>query len=107
MKPTSLTPEQREALLLEELQRLLDGSTSQGEVLSALRRKVLGFNQTQYAQLVGVSRRTLSDIERDTGNVTVETLNRVFRPLGLQLGLLPRQRSLLMDLRLNGSPSDM
>ncbi|ALM52655.1 helix-turn-helix domain-containing protein [Halomonas huangheensis] len=98
MKHTPLTPEQLEALLQEHLQRLFDGRSTQGEVLSELRRKVLGFNQTQYAELVGISRRTLSDIERDSSNVTVATLSRVFRPLGLQPGLMPRRKSLLTAL---------
>jgi len=58
---------------------------------------VLGLSQTRYAALVGISRRTLSDLEGDKGNVTLDVMNRVFKPLGLQVGLLPRQRHLLDD----------
>ncbi len=66
-----------------------------GQLLRALRREVLGLSQTRYSELVGISRRTLSDLEGDKGNVTLEVKNRVFRPLGLEVSLLPRKRSLL------------
>lgn len=40
-------------------------------------------------------RRTLSDLERDRANMTLEAMNRVYRPLGLKVGLVPRQQALL------------
>ena len=46
--------------------------------------------QDSYAKLVGVSRRTLSDIENNNANLSVKTLNQVFIPFGLKIGLLPR-----------------
>ena len=66
-----------------------------GRLLRSLRRDVLGLSQTRYSELVGISRRTLSDLEGDKGNVTLEVKSRVFRPLGLEVSLLPRKRSLL------------
>jgi len=54
--------------------------------------------QERYAALAGISRRTLSDIEQDKENVTLTTLNKAFRPLGLKLGLLPRQPHMLQTL---------
>lgn len=56
---------------------------------------MLGLNQTRYATLVGISRRTLSDLEGDKSNVTLEVKNRVYRPLGLEVSLMPRKRALL------------
>lgn len=88
-------PDDREAALVALLQRFYAGELTAGQLLRALRRDVLGLSQTRYATLVGISRRTLSDLEGDKGNVTLEVKSRVFRPLGLEVSLLPRKRSLL------------
>ena len=85
----------REAALVTLLKRFYTGELTEGQLLRALRRDVLGLNQTRYATLVGISRRTLSDIEGDKSNVTLEVKNRVYRPLGLEVSLLPRKRALL------------
>ncbi|MFG6136997.1 helix-turn-helix transcriptional regulator [Halomonas sp. B23F22_10] len=98
MKPQARTPEARQAALLEQLRLLMRGETTEGRVLRTLRREVLGLTQTAYAELVGVSRRTLSDIERDAGNASMASLDRAFRPLGLRVGLMPRQPELLAEL---------
>ncbi|WP_089709518.1 helix-turn-helix domain-containing protein [Halomonas daqiaonensis] len=88
-------PADREAALVALLKQCYAGELTEGQLLRALRREVLGLSQTRYAELVGISRRTLSDLEGDKGNVTLDVMNRVFKPLGLQVGLLPRQRRLL------------
>lgn len=95
MKPRNV--DDREAALISLLRRFYVGEMTDGQLLRALRRDVLGLSQTRYAALVGISRRTLSDLEGDKGNVTLDVMNRVFKPLGLQVGLLPRQRHLLDD----------
>ncbi len=79
------------------LGRFYAGELSEGQLLRALRRDVLGLSQDRYATLVGISRRTLSDLEGDKGNATLEVINRAFRPLGLEVGLLPRKRRLLVQ----------
>ncbi|MBE0489879.1 MAG: helix-turn-helix domain-containing protein [Halomonas sp.] len=93
MKPRNV--DDREGALVALLKRFYSGELSDGQLLRALRRDVLGLSQTRYSELVGISRRTLSDLEGDKGNVTLEVKNRVFRPLGLEVSLLPRKRSLL------------
>ena len=98
MKRLKLTPKEREQKLLGISQRLLAEEISEGEALRLLRREVLGLSQEDYAKLVGVSRRTLSDIERNQGNLTLAVMNRVFRPLGLRMCLVPRQPELLRQV---------
>lgn len=88
-------PDDREAAFLALLRQFYSSELTDGQLLRALRRDVLGLSQTRYAALVGISRRTLSDLEGDKGNVTLAVMNRVFKPLGLRVGLLPRQRGLL------------
>lgn len=99
MKKT-LSPFEREAMLLNLLQQFLEEKLSQGELLKQLRKNILGFSQERYAALAGISRRTLSDIEQDRENTTLSTLNRAFKPLGLKTGVLPRQPHMLQTLML-------
>ncbi|OOE33417.1 transcriptional regulator [Salinivibrio kushneri] len=83
------------------IKRLLCGELTQGQTLKSLRVNILGLKQDVFAKLVGVSRKTLSDIENDRGNYNTEVLNKVFKPFGLQVGLLPSSpdtlRSLIID----------
>ncbi len=71
------------------VEQLQDGILTQGEALKILRVQVLNVRQEQFATLVKVSRKTISDIENDNGNYSVDLLNQVFRPFGLQVGLVP------------------
>ncbi|MDI5934421.1 helix-turn-helix transcriptional regulator [Halomonas kalidii] len=98
MKRREHTPDEREARLVSLTRQLLAGEISEGRLLRTLRREVLGLSQEDYARLVGVSRRTLSDMEGDKGNISLAVMNRVYRPLGLRVGLIPRQTALLERL---------
>lgn len=80
------------------LAQLLKGELTQGQALKKLRVEVLGLNQERYTQLVKVSRLTLSEIENDKGNYSVATLNQVFRPMGLEVGILPIAKELLEEI---------
>jgi len=82
----TLSPLEREAIMLTLRQQFIQEELTQGELPKLLRKKVLGFSQQRYALLAGISRRTLSDIEQDKGNTTLTTLNRAFKPLGLRTG---------------------
>lgn len=93
-----LTSAEREALLLEMVEQLFVRNITPGAVLRKLRREVLGMNQTEYAALASISRRTLSDIETDKGSPSLALLNRAFRPFGLTAGLLPRSPALRQRL---------
>lgn len=97
----NLSGNAREALLLKLVQQLYKDEITEGMLLKQLRKQVLGLTQEQYAALVGISRRTLSDIECDKAQLTLTVMNRVFRPLGLKVGLLPRSKALLQKLANN------
>lgn len=73
----------------EIIGRMVEGELSQGEALKMLRIKVLGLKQEDYANLVGVSRKTLSENENNKGNYSADVTNKVFRPFGLKVGLIP------------------
>lgn len=95
MKIPDLTPQEREALLIQGVQKMLTGELTEGQLLAQLRRRVLGMNQTEYAAFVGVSRRTLSSVENDVGSQSIHVINSVFKPFSLRLGLLPTSLSVL------------
>ena len=85
-----MSPEQKETFLLQALQKMMIGELTQGQLLKRFRKELLRQNQSQFAGLVKISRRTLSDIENDRGDMTIETLNRAFGLFGLKLGLVPK-----------------
>ncbi|WP_323079341.1 helix-turn-helix transcriptional regulator [Klebsiella quasipneumoniae] len=74
------------------------GAISQGEALKKLRVEVLGLRQDEYARLVDVSRKTLSDVENDKGNYSAEIINKIFKPFGLETGLVPISKTLISSL---------
>jgi transcriptional regulator with XRE-family HTH domain len=57
-----------------------------------LLRKILGKSQLEYSQMIGVSRKVISNLELKKGNPTVETLNKIFSPVGLKVGLVNKKR---------------
>jgi DNA-binding transcriptional regulator YiaG len=48
-------------------------------------RKILGKSQPEFAEYVGISLSVLRKIEQNTGNVTVETLSKIFDKFSLEL----------------------
>ncbi|ETI60788.1 helix-turn-helix domain-containing protein [Marinomonas profundimaris] len=87
----TMTAEQRQHLLIDLLRQHLLGEISQGALLKYLRKDMLGISQTRYAELVGVSRRTLTDIEQDKGSQAQSIIDKVFKPFGIKSGLAPIQ----------------
>lgn len=82
--------------LRKELRAQLNKGIESGDLelpeALVLLRKTLGKSQLDYAKLVGVSKKVISDFEVGKGNPTVETLNKIFAPLGLKIGLVSKRR---------------
>jgi DNA-binding XRE family transcriptional regulator len=56
-------------------------------------RKIVGMNQTEYAEKVlKIYPRVLMEIERDRGNPTLETLEKIAAPFGLTIRFVRKQR---------------
>lgn len=87
-----LSPFEREAFLNDFLEKLRNNEITEGQVLASLRKNILNMNQDNYAALVGLSRKTISDIENDTGKQTLPVINSAFKPFGLKLGLQLRRQ---------------
>jgi transcriptional regulator with XRE-family HTH domain len=75
------------------LRRAFYESIGQGDmsIPAAMRamRKITGLTQAEFAAHRGVSRRVIQDIERGTGNPTVDSLNGIAKIFGLRVGFVP------------------
>jgi DNA-binding XRE family transcriptional regulator len=90
----SMTVAER-TLLIESIQEALaQGTLEIGEAVRRLRVEVTGLHQTQFAKMCKVSVRTLVHIEHGEGNQTLKSLNSVFRPFGLKMGVVRVRRDL-------------
>jgi putative transcriptional regulator len=59
---------------------------------SAIReiRHALGLNQEEFAKLFRLTLRQVKELERGVANPTAETLNRIAKVFGFNLGFVPR-----------------
>lgn len=88
----SLSIDQR-AEVIEQVERgLADGTLELGEAVRRLRTEVTGLHQSQFAKMCRISVRTLVHIEHGEGNQTLKSLNAVFRPFGLRVGVVKIRR---------------
>jgi transcriptional regulator with XRE-family HTH domain len=76
----------REAKRAELYERAARGDLGLVEAVRMM-RKIASKTQAAYAAMVGVSPRVLMDFERGVGNPTLETLQKLLRPFGLELGV--------------------
>jgi DNA-binding XRE family transcriptional regulator len=81
---------QRNRVLDELKSQLASGQISIGEAVRRLRKDVTGLRQAQFAQMCKLSLRALRQLEHDESNPTLQTLNSVFTPFGMQVGIVPK-----------------
>jgi DNA-binding XRE family transcriptional regulator len=86
---------ERKHKINQVIKLLLIGELTQGLALKELRIGVLGVKQDTYAKMVGVSRKTISEIENDRGAFKTDILDKVFKPFGLRVGLVPTSTNIL------------
>ncbi|MFZ5961233.1 helix-turn-helix transcriptional regulator [Pseudomonas knackmussii] len=99
-------------LSLEERQNILDdikaqsamGKESLGTSLRRIRLEITGLDQATFAKMCKMTVRTLSSLENDKGNPTVNTLNSILRPfgMGMTLGSIYRDEN---DHKLGNEPA--
>lgn len=83
------------ALLIQGIEQgLAQGTLQIGEAVRRLRVEVTGLHQSQFARMCKISVRTLVHIEHGEGNQTLKSLNAVFRPFGLRMGVVKVRRDL-------------
>jgi len=82
-----LAAERRQALYRD----VASGAITIGQAVHAM-RKISRLTQPEFAKHRGISVQALRQIETETGNPTLETLNKVASIFGLQVGFVPIPR---------------
>jgi DNA-binding XRE family transcriptional regulator len=85
---TRPTRDEQNALRRAFYEGLERGDLTIADAMKAM-REMTGLTQVEFAAHRGVSRRVIQDIERGTGNPTVESLNSIAKLFGLQVGFVP------------------
>ena len=85
---TRPTPDEQNELRRAFYEKIGRGEMTLPEAMKAM-REMTGLTQAEFAAHRGVSRRVIQDIERGTGNPTVESLNTIAKLFGLRVGLVP------------------
>ncbi|MCE4054782.1 helix-turn-helix domain-containing protein [Pseudomonas sp. Au-Pse12] len=89
----NMTLEERGALIDDIQQEMAAGRLPIGEAVKRLRTEVTGLHQHQFARMCRISLRTLIHIEHGDGNPTLKSLTAVFKPFGLQMGVVKVQKT--------------
>jgi len=85
------THEETAAAKQDLIKAIENNEFSLGEAVRRM-RKITGMSQKAYAErIVGVATRILAEIERNEGNPTLETLNKIGRPFGYTVGFVPNR----------------
>ncbi|WP_338579779.1 helix-turn-helix transcriptional regulator [Pseudomonas sp. ML2-2023-6] len=80
-------------LIIESIEAdLAQGKITLGGAVKRFRINVTQLQQTQFARMCKISVRTLIQIEHGEGNPTLKSLNAVFNPFGLQMGVVRLSR---------------
>lgn len=88
---TRPTRDEQNALRRAFYERIGRSDMTIPEAMKAM-REMTGLTQEEFAAHRGVSRRVIQDIERGTGNPTVNSLNSIAKLFGLQVGFVPIRR---------------
>ena len=81
----NLTIEDRRSIISELELNLANGEIAIGEAIKLIRTRLYGMTQTQYAQFINVSDKTLRDIEKGNTDPRLSIVNRLLAPGGFQL----------------------
>ncbi|WP_351000754.1 hypothetical protein [Shewanella sp. TB7-MNA-CIBAN-0143] len=88
--PSSVKDELMKSICIE----LITSQITTGKALQRLRTEMLFANQEQYAKMVGITRKALSEIEGDKSKASALVLGKALRGVGLELLVLPRDKFL-------------
>lgn len=81
----NLSVEERKTLLADINQNLLIGMLTLGQAARRIRTELYQMSQAQYAAFIGISEKTLRDIEKGNTDPKLSVLSKVFRPAGMNI----------------------
>ncbi len=64
---------------------MITGELALGHAVFKIRSELYGMSQGQYARFIGLSEKTLRDIEKGNTDPRLLVLNKVFAPAGIKL----------------------
>ncbi|MFJ5282757.1 helix-turn-helix domain-containing protein [Pseudomonas sp. NPDC088429] len=82
-----MTLGERRAYIQAVADEVAKGKLTLGGAVKRLRENLLGVSQERFALASKISKRALSQLEVDSGNPTLSTLEAVFNKFGLQISL--------------------
>lgn len=82
-----MTLVERKAYIQTVADEVAQGKLTLGGAVKRLRENLLGVSQERFALASKISKRALSQLEVDSGNPTLSTLEAVFKKFGLQISL--------------------
>ncbi len=88
----------RQQILIDLYKQYLLNEMTQGQMIIYLRKNILEMSQQEYADYVGISRRTLTNIEQDNDKLTQSVLNKVLKPLGMKVGIIPTHAHVIQKI---------
>ena len=83
-----MTLKERKAYIQAVANEVAQGKLTLGGAVKRLREDLLGLNQERFALACKISKRALSQLEVDSGNPTLATLDAVFKKFGLKISLV-------------------
>ncbi|WP_237402903.1 helix-turn-helix domain-containing protein [Pseudomonas sp. MWU318] len=87
MDMKEMTLKERKAYIQAVADEVAQGQLTLGGAVKRLRENLLGVSQERFALASKISKRALSQLEVDSGNPTLATLEAVFKKFGLQISL--------------------
>lgn len=93
MRRTRPTRDQQNDMRLAFYESIGRGDMTIAEAMKAM-RAMTGLTQAEFAAHRGVSRRVIQDIERGTGNPTVESLNLIAKLFAVRVGFVPSRQTI-------------
>ena len=84
----------RQQILIDLYKQYLLNEMTLGQMI----KNILEMSQQEYADYVGISRRTLTNIEQDNDKLTQSVLNKVLKPLGMKVGIIPTHAHVIQKI---------
>jgi DNA-binding XRE family transcriptional regulator len=81
----NLSVDERKTLLANINHNLLTGCQTLGQAARRIRTELYCMSQTRYAAFIGISEKTLWDIEKGNTDPKLSVLSEVFRPAGINV----------------------
>lgn len=76
----------------EFYEKITSNSMTLSQTIKSM-RKLIGKTQIEFANFVGIGVRILRSIEQEKGNPTLETLQKIAGPFGLQIAFVKQKGS--------------